>query len=384
MGRRCDVFCNVVDNYGDIGVAWRLSRQLAREHGLQVRLWLDDPASLGKLRPEFDPARDMQTLQGVEIRRWSASWGTEEPGEIVIETFSCGLPEPYLQAMARQARGPVWINLDYLSAEDWVAGCHGLPSPHPRLPLRCDFFYPGFTPGTGGLLREADLIGGRDGFQASTEDQHAFWHSLGLESPQGDELRVSLFAYDNPGIGELLTAWRDETRKITCLVPEGLPLRQVAAWRQAGKAEPLALEPGVHFECGPLCLHVLPFLAQDRYDRLLWACDLNFVRGEDSFVRAQWAARPMVWNIYPQDEGAHRVKLAAFLDRYCGDLTDPAAQAMRALHQAWNAGMDVGAAWSGFARQLPALRKHAGEWAEHLSRQGDLARNLVLFIKKKL
>ncbi len=38
----CDIFCAVVDNYGDIGVCWRLARQLAHEHGMTVRLWVDD------------------------------------------------------------------------------------------------------------------------------------------------------------------------------------------------------------------------------------------------------------------------------------------------------------------------------------------------------
>ena len=44
-----DIFCTVVDNYGDIGVCWRLARQLAAEHGFAVRLWVDDLASFARL-----------------------------------------------------------------------------------------------------------------------------------------------------------------------------------------------------------------------------------------------------------------------------------------------------------------------------------------------
>ena len=41
MSRSWDVFCRVVDNYGDAAVCWRLARQLADEHGARVRLWID-------------------------------------------------------------------------------------------------------------------------------------------------------------------------------------------------------------------------------------------------------------------------------------------------------------------------------------------------------
>ena len=74
---------------------------------------------------------------------------------------------------------------------------------------------------------------------------------------------------------------------------------------------------------GALTVRVLPFVPQDDYDRLLWACDVNFVRGEDSFVRAQWAGQPFLWHIYLQDENLHHVKLRAFLQRYAADADGP-------------------------------------------------------------
>ncbi|HET9045379.1 MAG TPA: elongation factor P maturation arginine rhamnosyltransferase EarP, partial [Casimicrobiaceae bacterium] len=39
--QRWDVFCKVVDNFGDAGVCWRLARQLVAEHDLAVTLWID-------------------------------------------------------------------------------------------------------------------------------------------------------------------------------------------------------------------------------------------------------------------------------------------------------------------------------------------------------
>lgn len=137
-----DIFCTVIDNYGDIGVTWRLARQLAVEHAIPVRLWVDDLAAFRCLQPEIDPVQPVQYLSGVEIRPWRlASEGQIEPAEVVIEALACRLPEAFLLRMAARQPPPLWLNLDYLSAEDWVAGVHRLPSPHPRLPLTQYFFY---------------------------------------------------------------------------------------------------------------------------------------------------------------------------------------------------------------------------------------------------
>lgn len=373
-----DIFCAVVDNYGDIGVSWRLARQLAAEHGCRVRLWVDDLAALGRICPEVAPARASQRVGEIEVRHWRTPFPETEPAQVVIEAFGCELPPAYVAAMASRPRPPVWVNLEYLSAEDWVEGCHGLPSPHPRLPLVKYFFFPGFATGTGGLLLERGLLARRRAFQADDAGRAAFWRSLGLP-PQADEWRISLFGYENTALAGLFSACSVSPRRIVCLLPEGRLSSGVAAWFGATGA--LA---GDSFERGALRVHVLPFLEQSHYDRLLWACDCNFVRGEDSFVRAQWAARPFVWHIYPQDEDAHLVKLEAFLARYCAALPEAAAEGTRALWRAWNLGTDAGAAWAEFWRHREALTRHGEAWAAGLTKLGDLAANLVQFCHKRL
>ena len=157
-----DLFCSVVDNYGDIGVTWRLSRQLAAEHGLPVRLWVDDLNAFQHIRPEIDPALSEQLLAGVTIRHWTTPMAEATPGDVVIEALACNLPTEFIERMAARQPPPVWLNLEYLSAEDWVNGVHGLPSPHPRLPLIKHFFMPGYTAGTGGLPRESWLSAERE------------------------------------------------------------------------------------------------------------------------------------------------------------------------------------------------------------------------------
>ena len=201
---RWDIFCTVIDNYGDIGVCWRLARQLVAEHGMAVRLWVDDLHRLAPLHPEIDTRLECQQACGVEIRQWEQDFPIVEPADVVIEGFGCTLPMVYEHAMASRAKPPVWINLEYLSAEAWVESCHLLPSPHPYLKLTKYFFFPGFTEGTGSLLREAGLLEAREAFHATAG---AFRATLGLPPANPNELLVSLFSYDTAPIRELLAQW---------------------------------------------------------------------------------------------------------------------------------------------------------------------------------
>lgn len=379
---RWDIFCQVIDNYGDIGVCWRLARQLVCEHGFGVRLWVDDLRVFQRICPEIVLQLPIQTVQGVEVRHWDADFADIDPGDVVIEAFACHLPEGFIACMARRKSASVWINLDYLSAEAWVSGCHALPSPHPRLPLTKYFFFPGFHETTGGLLRESTLEQRRQSFCASPEQQTGFWRTLGLPPQAADTLLVSLFAYENPAIGDLLDIWAKGRTPVCCLAPVTQTLSSIEAY----VAQPLQVGDAIRW--GSLEIRMLPFIAQPDFDQLLWSCDINIVRGEDSFVRAQWAAKPMLWHIYPQDEDAHLTKLAAFLDLYCADLPEASRATVRRLFGAWNGEKDAGRItpylWAQWMDALPDLRRHAIDWAEKREKQEDLCSCLVRFCRSKL
>ena len=378
--QRWDIFCAVVDNFGDIGVCWRLARQLAAEHGLAVRLWVDDLARFVQLCPQADPLADAQTVGGVDVRRWHATFDAGvEPAAVVIEAFACELPASYLVAMAGRARQPVWINLEYLSAEAWVEDCHLMASPHPRLPLVKHFFFPGFTPRTGGLLRERDLFARRDAFLADRRARDAFWLACGFAPPPPDAVCVSLFAYRHADVLGLLQAFAGCGRPVLCVIPDGPLLDEAAGF--LGRD---TLRPGEEAMAGNLRVRALPFVAQPDYDALLWSCDINFVRGEDSFVRAQWAARPLVWHIYPQAEDVHLGKLDAFMTRYVEGLDGEAGAAIRRLAHAWNAGDVLDAPLAGVLVRLPALLAHASAWAARLAERPDLATRLAEFARDQL
>jgi uncharacterized repeat protein (TIGR03837 family) len=372
MKTRWDIFCTVVDNFGDIGVTWRLARQLVAEHGLAVRLWVDDLGAFERLCPEIDIHAVQQWQQGVEVRHWPAEWAPTEAADVVIAAFACQLPAAYMEAMAERGKTPLWMNLDYLSAEDWVIGCHGLPSVKFKH-VQKFFFFPGFRPGTGGLLREDGLLERRRQFQQSPEDQRAFLQGLGIERAPGS-LLISLFAYENTGLASWLDAMAGDSTPAHLLVPEGRVLADVERWLAQG-----SLTAGAVHVRGALTVQVLPFVRQDQYDRLLWSCDFNAVRGEDSFVRGQWAGRPLLWHIYQQEEDVHLDKLEAFLELYVQGLSAPAREAISGLWRAWNAGEKIADHWHAARKHWPELEKHAEAWCLEQALQADLATALVQF-----
>src|SRR5215831_1379994 len=194
--QRWDLFCSVIDNYGDAGVCWRLARQLAAEHRRTVRIFIDALPALSRIEHRVDPARDEQIVDGVRVCGWAgpqAAFAPIDAGDVVIEAFGCGMPGAYLETMAARRPQPVWLNLEYLSAESWIEGCHGLPSRHPTLPLTRHFFFPGFTRASGGLLHERDLLARRDAFHTDPGARSAFLSRLDL--PADAATLVSLFCY---------------------------------------------------------------------------------------------------------------------------------------------------------------------------------------------
>jgi len=373
------IFCKVVDNYGDIGICWRLARQLQREHGVAVILWVDDLISFRRICPEIDVALVQQQAAGVTVRHWCDQDGVfapEEIADIVIEFFACDIPPGYIAAMAQCAPHPVWLNLEGLTAEEWVEGCHTLPSS--RHGMQKHFFFPGFTARTGGLLREAALEERRAAFLGDPAAAAQFLSQFGVTPAEMAATKVSLFCYPHAPVVQLLAAWEQGSEPVTCLVPDGVAFDAVQAFIGDDAVA------GASRTRGNLTLRVLPFVPQDDYDQLLWACDVNFVRGEDSFVRAQWAGKPFIWHIYPQDENLHHLKLRAFLQRYAVD-ADGTIDSVGAASEDWNGGVAANEGWAGLwpalQADMPRIAARAGAWQALMLENGDLASNLLAFAR---
>jgi uncharacterized repeat protein (TIGR03837 family) len=370
------IFCKVVDNYGDIGICWRLARQLQHEHGVAVTMWVDNLHSFQRICPVVEPDAEAQLVAGVDVRHWrdqDGAFAAADIADIVIEFFGCDIPPGYIAAMAQCEPRPVWLNLEGLSAEEWVEGCHTLPSPHPRLPLLKHFFFPGFTARTGGLLREAALDEQRRQFQQDPAAMAAFLAPFGVTAAEMASMRISLFCYPHAPVAQMFAIWQGGATPITCLVPEGVAADAVQDFIGG------AADAGAARTRGSLTVRVLPFVPQPDYDKLLWACDLNFVRGEDSIVRAQWAGRPFVWHIYPQDEDLHHKKLRAFLGRYSGGIDSLDTFSLRWNGAGVDAGTDWRSLWHAFEADLPAIARRTDAWHGEMLGHGDLAANLLDF-----
>jgi uncharacterized repeat protein (TIGR03837 family) len=350
---RWDLFCRVIDNHGDLGVCWRLACDLARR-GDRVRLWVDDARALSWMAPDGHA--------GVELRRWT-DVPPPLPGDVVVEAFGCDPPAAFVHAMSRRQPRPVWINLEYLSAEPYVDRSHGLPSPQPDGQTKW-FFYPGFTPGSGGLLREPGLLSRQADF-----DRNAWLAARGW-SPRHGERVFSLFAYRPLQLSSWLVSWGSQPT---------LVLASPGPATEALRGMPL-----------PDGLRVveLPWLSQVDYDHLLWSCDLNAVRGEDSFVRAQWAGAPLLWQIYAQHDGVHVAKLEAFLDRCLAGAPAALAAGIRHAMQRWN-GLRTAPTPPAAAAERPELPELCAwadwqrRWRASLVQQVDLTTQLRSFAASK-
>ncbi len=373
------IFCSVIDNFGDLGVCWRLARQLSAEHGAQVVLLVDDLAAFQQLDSRINPELAVQPLDELTLMRWNSHEALAlMPAELVIEGFACTLPDNYRTQLTAKN---IWINLDYLSAEEWIEDCHGLNSPQAN-GASTTFWFPGFTPRSGGLLREADLLQRLD----VPAQAFNFWQHLDLPQTTADTPRLSLFCYETDSVSALLEALHESQTEL-----------MICAGKALSAINKLLPEPLIIGSCvqhGASTLYALPMLAHTDYDQLLAACDLNIIRGEDSFIRAQWAAKPLLWHIYPQDELAHETKLAAWLKRIEAMSAAESPEASAPNHTAQSAWLTAQWAWvrnelnpehiHELLAELVPLRDMMQRWREHLMQQPDLATQLMRFYANKV
>ena len=353
---RWDVYCRVIDNHGDLGVCWRLARHLAAR-GHRLRLFVDDASALTWMAPRGAPRIDI-----VDWARAASGATDTDPADVVIEAFGCDLPVPVVEAMRGRERPPVWINLEYLSAEPYVERSHGLPSPQSGAGegLIKWFFFPGFTDRTAGLLRAPDEPG-------IAADAHAPQVARLLHRLDHERV-VTVFTYGDARLEPLLEALDTSPTLI-------------AAAQGPSQARLKALFDGDGHRGRHLRLRPLPWLEQPAFDALLDAGDLNVVRGEDSLVRALWTGRPFLWNLYPQGDGARAAKLEAFLDRMLAGAPPDLARVLRSTFRSLN-GLGPGCGVPIDEALLLRWRAAIGPWLQSLRTQPSLAASLEAFVAR--
>ncbi len=354
---RWDIFCQIVDNYGDAGICWRLARSLSSLHGQQVRIFCDNLPTLNLLASGSAEA----LTHKIDLQPWEASHNNArhpaQTPDVVIEAFGCELPERYLAGLFIAPIKPIIINLEYLSAEPWVTEFHGKASPQSHgIPKY--FFFPGFQDDAGGLLLDPIPPEGGQVAHLIPGSLKSIWLKLRPKAK-----RISIFCYPGAPLHKWLEDLASLGEPIDVLLTHGhIELLNLCGEKAVDLPDNIQLLP-------------MPFVSQDEYDWVLSQCDFNIVRGEDSFIRAQLAGKPFIWHIYPQEDRAHEVKLAAFLDLYL----ESAGQELRlAAIAAMTWAMP-----SEWFKSLVPWNDHAKAWRTHiLEKQGDggLAARLLRFI----
>jgi len=292
MLSRIDIFCDVIDNFGDAGVTYRLARALKAEiPGSEIRLFTNDLNAFSELNGGIDPLRPEQEVNGVRL----CSYGLiseefvkryEIPG-LVIEAFACQIPTAYYEKALDS--DCLIINLDHLSAEHWIEGVHLKPSLTGQT-ARKYFYMPGFTETSGGLLQDRQLSE-----EQKKEKRKYFSEMFGLESA---EMLISIFTYEH-----------DFSRFFADLRDSGMKTGVVVFGEKSRKSVE-KLQP----DDRNIKIVYADFLPQEEYDCLLKVFDLNFVRGEDSWARACLSGKPFIWHSYHQVDNYQQVKVKAFLE----------------------------------------------------------------------
>lgn len=375
---RIEILCEVIDNFGDAGISWRLATQLCAQWGAQVTLIIDQPKLLARWR-EAARLAGRATPQVVDLRTAIESAGTDASSDasapdLFIAMLGSRVPEP-MRARLSAHRTP-WIRYEYLSAEPWIDGCHGLPSPKPDGLATEWFYYPGYSSASGGLLREALLD---EELRHWIESERSDWLAArGLDTPPG-VMRFCLFGYAEPRTAELAQALAALTDRCVIFINRGLADQLADASLLSDAVLPAQCELRIH-----------DWLDQGEFDRLLCSCDLSLVRGEDSWVRAQWTGQPFLWQAYRQDEQFHLTKLNAWLNRLLTDRHDPAARAIRRLMDAINQGTGHGEpeslrpALTDYLANLTSIRAIHRQWCKDLLTQAPLVDRLARFARDQL
>jgi uncharacterized repeat protein (TIGR03837 family) len=352
----CHLTCKVIDFFGDIGVAWRIAKQLKVDFNIEVHLLVDDLVTTKRLIPSIDLSLQKQTINGINICHYDFSEDSTSlppPPDFVFNLFNIDLPHSYKTLIKRKKSK--YIAIEYLSAEPWVDNFHLKPSIDPQSGLIKTYFYPGFTNQTGGLIREKGLFLRREAFDQSRRKKL-------IQSLGGDPnlYSISLFYYPIQKIEVFLDVIDHINKPAQFFIPQYL-------------FDLLKLKNNYQF------IHIIPypFLNHDDFDNLLWSCDLNFVRGEDSWTRAIWAGKPFIWQPYIQENNIHLIKLKAFLKRYYEACDQDLSEILIKIHDDWSNNKFNEVLWRDFFKQQARLEAFVLKQSHHYFKEASFVESLV-------
>ncbi|MDR1834194.1 MAG: elongation factor P maturation arginine rhamnosyltransferase EarP [Fusobacteriaceae bacterium] len=376
-----DIFCKVIDNYGDIGVVLRLAKELRRTlpGETSIRVIVNSLKELKVLCPAIKERRPMQQWGGLTFIRedfFLANFRNPGPAPLILQTFGCELPEEYLEVAREKSK--LLVNIEYLTGEKWAEGCHLKESPGPGT-LRKYFYFPGFTPESGGILSRPHLS---ERIRKNPEKyRFKYFGSFGAGE---DALRGTVFSYE-----------RDFSNFFEALRLLDRPVLLLVIGEKAGNSVRKNLsffhkkDFGNIYKCGKIELKCVDFFNQDMYEELVDAADFNLARGEDSAAIAAASGKPYLWELYPQEGNAQMEKLEGFLRVYgkFWDRESPQWEKTAALFREYNdrsqGTQDPSVeSWLHYFRNLDAIASVHEQFAAELTTRCNLLEKLKSFIQE--
>ena len=339
-----DIFCEVIDNYGDVGVAYRLARELKRIYpNKELRFIINQTEELNLIKKNDD----------IIVINYKDVDKIEQPADLVIETFACNIPEIYMDKALKTSK--LMINLEYFSSEDWVDDFH-LQESFLGGNLKKYFFIPGLSEKSGGIILDKEFLDRKNKVQENRE-----YYLKQFNIDENYDLIISVFSYEKNFDNFLKTLQKLDKKVLLLLLSEKTQKNFIKYFDNNDYYDKIKAVK-------------LPFFTYDKYEKLLALCDINLVRGEDSFVRALLLAKPFLWHIYPQDENAHIIKLESFLEKYC-----PNNKELKETFINYNINKDN---FSYFFENLDKIKKYNEKYADYLIENCNLMNKLINFIEK--
>ena len=339
-----DIFCEVIDNYGDVGVAYRLAREFKRIYPhKRLRFFINKTEEINLIKKSND----------IEIITYKDIFKVENSADLIIETFACEIPKEYMDKALRSSK--LIINLEYFSAEDWVDDFH-LQESFLGGSLKKYFFIPGLSKKSGGILLDNEFLERKKQVEENRE-----YYLEKFKIKEKYDLIGSVFSYEK-NFDSLIKELKKLDKKVLLLVLSEKTQKNFIKY----------FDNNNNYD--KIKAVKLPFFTYDKYEELLSLCDFNLVRGEDSFVRALLLGKPFLWHIYPQEENIHIQKLNSFLEKYC-----PNNNELKDTFINYNVNRDN---FSYFFKNFKEIEEHNRKYANYLIENCNLIEKLINFIKK--
>ena len=363
------ILCKVVDNFGVIGVTFRMASHLKKINPSNtVNLIVDNLEAFKKIYSQVDASKKYQIVNGINVYDWNAfdlcyaSFSNDKEKAVlsserlgvILECFQCGRPG-WLEKILFEDELEKTVHIimiDYLTAEAYAEDFHLLKSLTRRAKVQKVNFMPGFTDKTGGLIID-------DGWKEAV--------SYNKDGP------VLFFTYDKDFSGVVRAL--KKSRFTTILLAQG-----------KGKASfEKAWNENIKNENHPVKLEVLDYLDLYEWDEMLKKCSVLFIRGEETLSRSCLSGIPFIWHAYPQSDEYQLVKVQALLEKMKNYFSTADFLCIEKLMLAFNqtkTADDIEKYTDEFLQRIEVLREGYKNFSIDLRKNGELCSNLMTFIEK--